>query len=182
MINMLASLHVRPPKPKQEDPDKNNFAMDTGLCMPCVEDSLFGDDEDVDMELADLDDPIVGVDRVLFDENGPSALPAQPLASPPTMTPSEFLKHCLTHLPYHPGCPICAASRRPNTQHGKSNEASRTIPFLAADYGFIRSSLDDKADMQPVLVLRVLPYKLLFSSIVPVKGLGVDVAAACKCS
>ena len=31
--------------------------------------------------------------------------------------------------------------------------------------------------MQTVLVLRVLPYKLLFSSIVPVKGLDMDVAA-----
>ena len=69
------------------------------------------------MSLADVDDPIVGVEHVLEDENGPGALPARSLASPPSMTPAAFLRHCLTHVPYHPGCPICAATRKPNTQH-----------------------------------------------------------------
>ena len=92
------------------------------------------------------------------------------------MTPAAFEKHCLTHLPYHPGCPICAATRRPNDQHRKSHESARTVPLLVGDYGFIRSSMDDKSLLQTVVVLRILPYKLLFASVVPVKGLDMAVA------
>ena len=149
----------------------------TLLCAPCVgEDSLFGDDEAVDLELAMLDDPIVGVERVLADEHGPGALAPKPLPTPPSMTPAAFHRHCLTHLPYHPGCPICAASRRPNTQHRRSHEHDRVIPLLVGDYGFVRSSLDSKELIQNLLVLRILPYKLLYAAIVPVKGLDQTVA------
>ena len=147
--------------------------LDRVLCRPCVD---VGGDDDVDTDLALLEDPIVGVERVLSDQNGPGAIDAKPLASPPSMSPAAFARHCLTHLPYHPGCPICAATRRPNTQHRKSNEASRIIPLLVGDYGFVRSSLDEKGDLQTVLVLRILPYKLLVASVVPVKGLDQAVA------
>ena len=49
--------------------------------------------------------------------------------------------------------------------------------MLVGDYGFIRSSHDSKADLQTVLILRVLPYKLNFATIVPVKGIDQLVAA-----
>ena len=71
------------------------------MCRPCVD---VGDDEDVDVDLAQLDDPIVGVEQVLADQHGDGALDAQPIASPPSMTPAAFFKHCLAHLPYQPGC------------------------------------------------------------------------------
>ena len=174
---MLHSPPVRPSQPEGEATKPDSCTFDPGICMPCVEDeSLFGVDDDVDFKLADLNDPIVGVERVIADENGPGAISAQPLACPPSMTPAAFLKHCLTHLPYHPGCPICAATRKPNAQHRRSHEASRVIPLLVGDYGFVRSSLDSKDDLQTVLVLKVLPYKLSFASIVPVKGLDQMVA------
>ena len=163
---MLQSRPVRPPHLPGEE--ANTEAFDPGLCRPCVD---VGEDEDVNFDLADLDDPIVGVEHVLSDKDGAGALEAQPLSSPPSMTPAAFARHCLTHLPYHSGCPICVASKRPNAAHFKSHESSRTIPLLVGDYGFIRSSLDEKTQMQNVLVLRVLPYKLNFETIAPVKGL-----------
>ena len=70
------------------------------MCQPCAGDNLlYGDDEDVDTDLALLDVPIVGAERVLADQHGLDALEARALTSPPTMTPAAFLKHCPTHLP-----------------------------------------------------------------------------------
>ena len=159
--------------------------MDKLLCGICEEDeplfgkhacAVVGEDDDVNFDLALLDDPIIGIERVISDKNGSGALDPKPLSSPPSMTPAAFMKHCLTHLPYHPGCPICAATRRPNVQHRKSHEAARVIPLLVGDYGFVRSSLDDAQDLQYVPVLRCIPYKLLMASSVPVKGLDQAVA------
>ena len=175
MISMVSRVPVRPPTDESENSGAHSLAEDM-LCMPCVEENLFGEDEDPDLKLADLDDPIVGVERVLSDQHGPGALEAQPLATPPSMTPAAFLKHCLTHLPYHPGCPVCAASRRPNTQHRRSHEHTRVIPLLVGDYGFVRSSLDDKTNLQTAIVLRVLPYNLSFACVVPANGLEQEVA------
>ena len=53
----------------------------------------------VDAKHAVMDDPIVGHSGILFDENGPAARQATPLASQPTMTPLEKEIHDLTHLP-----------------------------------------------------------------------------------
>ena len=169
---MMCPEPVRPPHSFGEDSNQDSNDLDTMLCAPCVDDEpLIGDkmsdfagiDEDVDTDLAMLDDPIVGVERVTADKNGPGALTARALPTPPSMTPAAFMRHCLTHLPYHPGCPICAATRRPNTQHRRSHEHSRLIPLLAGDYGFVRSSMDPKEHLKTVLVLRIIPYKLICS-------------------
>ena len=105
-----------------------------------------------------FNDPIVGIDKTLLDENGLGALEPKGLATPPSMTPAERAKHNLTHLPFHPGCPICLATRRPNSQHRRTNEHERVIPLLVADYCFVKSSGDE--NLQTVLVLRLYPYKL----------------------
>ena len=47
---------------------------------------------------------------------------------------------------------------------------------MVGDYGFLRSSTDSKDNLQTVLVLRVLPYKLNFATVVPHKGLDQLVA------
>ena len=166
---MLRSHPVSPPANTEGDPGTDPSGDDSSLvCQPCAVD--YGIDEDVDVDLALFDDPIVGVERVVADQHGPGAIAARPLSSPPSMTPAAFEKHCLTHLPYHPGCPICAATRKPNLQHRNSHEASKVITLLVEDYGFIRSSLDDKQHLQIVLVLRILPYNLLFASCCPCQG------------
>ena len=91
------------------------------------------DPEVVNMKHAMMDDAIVGVEQIISDENGPGAREPIPLASPQAMTPAQLAKHVLTHLPPHPGCPICKACRTPNTAHLASHESERVIPLLVGD-------------------------------------------------
>ena len=57
-----------------------------------------GDDADPKMALAS--EPIVGMERITYDEKtGPGALAARPLPSPKSMTPLQRSVHDLTHLP-----------------------------------------------------------------------------------
>ena len=131
------------------------------------------EEEEVDMKKALLADPIVGTKSVVMDQHGPGAISAKPLASPPSMTPKERAIHNLTHLPYHPGCAICAATRRANSMHLRSHEHTRVVPMMAGDYCFMRF-VDEKCT-QPVLVLRLYPYKLFFAMVVPRKGIDLFV-------
>ena len=131
------------------------------------------EEEIVDMKTALPSDPITGVEQILLDEHGPGALEARPLSSPPTMTPAQRAKHNLTHLPYHPGCAICVATRRPNTMHMRSHEDSRVIPLLVADYCFRRFAGDTST--VPTLVMRLYPYKLFFCCVVPQTGVELSV-------
>ena len=63
------------------------------------------DDEYVDRSLAVTSEPIIGTDKVMFDDaTGPSALEARPLPSPKGMGVQQRAVHNLTHLPYGPSC------------------------------------------------------------------------------
>ena len=84
-------------------------------CCPVVirdGESVKGDDEeDVNPKHAVLSDPIVGMDKVTWEDGkGPGAIAAKPLPSPKPMTDAQRRIHDLTHLPYEPGCPICVMS------------------------------------------------------------------------
>ena len=70
---------------------------DQDLCQPCAVDE--DEEELVDFGKALINDPIVGVEQVVLDEQGPGALEAVPMKSPPSMSPAQWAKHCLTHLP-----------------------------------------------------------------------------------
>ena len=87
--------------------------------MPDDQQLNIGDeDELVDEGKALVHEPIVGVDKVVFDEaTGSGALAARPLPSPKGMTMKQREVNDLTHLPYDPSCEICVSCRRPNTQH-----------------------------------------------------------------
>ena len=135
------------------------------LCQECEPPE---DDVDVDLKQALFNDPIVGEGQTLLDENGPGAIQPKPLATPPSMTPLERAIHNLTHLPYHPGCPICVSTRRPNSHHRNSHEHLRTIPLLVADYCFVKTTGDVK--LQTILVLRLYPYRLFYAIAVPAEG------------
>ena len=125
MIATFQQMPVSPPNFSGETSDQDSNECEPLLCAPCsVQGNALvggtwegGIEEEVDTDLAMLDDPIVGVERVLVDQHGAGAIEAKPLSTPPSMTPAAFMKHCLAHLPHHPGCSTCAASRRPNTQH-----------------------------------------------------------------
>ena len=127
------------------------FSEDESLCQPCAVQG--GDGEDVDLKEALFDDPIIGSGHTLCDSNGLGALEPRALASPPSMTPAARANHNLTHLPYHPGCPLCVATRRPNAHHRRSHEGDRVIPLLVADDCFIKATGD--VVIQTVVVLRL---------------------------
>ena len=120
------------------------------------------------MTLAALDDPIVGVEQVVLDANGPGARQPRPLPSPKPMTHAQKVIHDLSHLPHDPVCPICAAGRGVNLPHPISHEHMRVIPLLVADYCFIRFAGD--ASLQTVLVLWLYPCKLMCGCCVKRKG------------
>ena len=96
------------------------------------------EDEAVDGGKAMVNDPIIGMDRVVFDDKtGPGALDALPLPSPKGMTPAKRAIHDITHLPYDPSCEVCVSCRRPNTHHtSMSKSAERSVPLLVGDYCF----------------------------------------------
>ena len=65
---------------------------------------VVGDDEVVDPKMAMWSEPIVGIDKVVYDDATRSgAIPARPLTSPKTMSATQRAVHDPTHLPYHPG-------------------------------------------------------------------------------
>lgn len=137
--------------------------------MPDDQLGVVDEDELVDESKALMKEPIVGVDKVVFDEaTGSGALPARPLPSPKGMTMKQREIHDLTHLPYDPSCEICVSCRRPNTQHRTVSNPERSVPLLVADYAFPKHSED--AEPLTVLVVRVFPYKLFMCCAVSAKG------------
>ena len=83
------------------------------------------------------------------------------------MTPEQWARHNLTHLPYHPACPFCIAGKRNNTPHRHST-TDRKLPLLHSDYGFLRDNLAD--DLSPFLGVYVKPWKLYWAIPVDIKG------------
>ena len=127
------------------------------------------DDEYVDRSLAVMGEPIVGVDKVVFDEEtGPGALAARPMTSPKGMSALQRAIHDLTHLSYDPSCEICCSCRRPNTQHRSLPATVRAVPLMVGDYAFPKHS--DETTPLTLLVIRVYPFKLFFCCVVPSKG------------
>ena len=117
-----------------------------------------GEEEVVDSKMAVLGEPIIGIERVVYDDTtGPGALSARPLTSPKSMSAMQRAIHDLTHLPYDPSCEICVSTRRPNTHHRSLKMSEREIPLIVGDYCFPKHS--DEADPLTVLVIRVYPYK-----------------------
>ena len=56
-----------------------------------------------------------------------------PMKAPREMTPDEWARHVVTHLPYNCSCPHCVAGKKPNLHHRRS-KTERRIPHLVADY------------------------------------------------
>ena len=84
------------------------------------------DDHVVDLKgVAVLGEPIVGVEVVTLDGNGPGVRPAIGLPSPNEPTPAARAAHNLTHAKYETWCPYCVASRRPNDQHRVQHQDER---------------------------------------------------------
>ena len=127
------------------------------------------DEEEVDRSLAMTSEPIIGMDKVIYDEEtGPGALDARPLPAPKGMSAKQRAIHDLTHLPYDPSCEICTSCRRPNSQHRSVPASERAVPLMVGDYAFPKHS--DEAEALTLLIIRVYPFKLYFCCAVPSKG------------
>ena len=79
----------------------------------------------------------------------------------------EFATHCATHIPMGPACIDCAAATRPNDQH-RCSPGGRRIPRLASDDGFLTKQSTNES--VPYLVVYVLPWRVVFTSVADVKG------------
>ena len=127
------------------------------------------DEEEVDRSLAMTGEPIIGMDKVVYDEEtGPGALDVRPMPAPRGMSAKQRAVHDITHLPYDPNCEICTSCRRPNTHHRSVSSSERAVPLMVGDYAFPKHS--DESDTLTLLVIRVYPYKLFFCCAVPSKG------------
>ena len=127
------------------------------------------DEEELDPKSVVVDDLIAGEGIVTLDKNGPGAVQPKQIPGPKEMSKSERERHFAAgHLPYDPRCEICISSKKPNAPHVKSHESDRTIPLLVGDYGFMKDGSDD--ENVTVLVLKLYPFRLIFSCIVPSKG------------
>ena len=81
-------------------------------------DGLDLDDEVQDLHgRAVLDDPIVGREVTILDDNGPGAVAVRPLPSPRQPSALEMARHFILHVPYAAWCPFCVAHRKPNHHH-----------------------------------------------------------------
>ena len=149
---------VNPALRFQPSPDQKDAG---GLADQPLDDEI----RDGDAELGDI---IVGKDPV-----DPRTHKMAPLPLPKLMTPAEYAKHCVTHLPYHPGCPFCLQARRPNSHHRRCASKTRTLPHVVADYGFLRCRDEDLVTM---LVVYIRPWKLYWSTVCSVKGPEMSVA------
>ena len=96
-----------------------------------------------------------------------------PLPLPKLMTPAEYARHVVTHMPYHPGCPFCVMGRRPNSHHRRRPSKARAIPHVVADYGFLKCRDEDLVTM---LVVYISPWKIYVSTVCDVKGPEFSVA------
>ena len=82
--------------------------------------------------------PLLG-DEQISAEDGSVVRDVKGMPAPRQPTRDEVSRHNITHLPYRSWCPICVASRRPNSSHRTSkNSTSRSIPVFVADYCFVR--------------------------------------------
>ena len=125
--------------------------------------------DQADPSRAQVGEPIVGVETEIWSpETGPAARSARPLPSPKAPTPAAVARHRLTHLPYCGWCPICLATKRPNSHHRRASDIGRMIPFLVADFAYGRNSGDDQ--LACVLVVRVYPLGIYWACTVDQKG------------
>lgn len=118
------------------------------------------DYEVVDWSLAVTGEPIIGTDKIIYDDaTGPGALDVRPMPSP---------IYDITHLPYDPSCEICVSTRRPSTQHRALKPSVRAVPLMVGDYAFPKHS--DESEPLTLLVTRIYQFKLFFCCAIPCKG------------
>ena len=116
----------------------------------------------------------------MADDEGKKAEKVQPLPIPHQLTLSEYRDHCVTHFPYHSGCPHCLEGRGREFGHRRREKALGEVPIVSFDYVFLSDKEDiiDQAGFEAageeavkVLVVRDDKSKSVFGHVIPKKGL-----------
>ena len=127
----------------------------------------------VDPSHAQLDEPIVGTEAVMWDKDqGAGARAARALPPPKAPSAAAWARHKLTHMPYCAWCPICVAAKRPNHHHRRYKQPERLISFPVADYGYARNTGEDARVC--IVVVKVYPLGIFWASVVEGKGMHDD--------
>ena len=102
--------------------------------------------------------------------------------SPCMPSKADIEKHnAAGHLPYRNWCPICVWGRGKEDAHKRSEEHSE-LPLFICDYCFLTSKPEEGAENREVdekitiFVIKEHNSKMLFSSVVPRKGLETEIA------
>ena len=104
--------------------------------------------------------------------------------TPATPTVDELKMHNVSHLPFRAWCAHCVAGRGTSVAHRMPADKQYTKPVVAADYAFLSGSAEaGHASESPVLVLKCRDTKMIFSRLLPSKGLShpYNAKAAAEC-
>ena len=93
-------------------------------------------------------------------QHAPCQSPRLPLQQPGPGIASQ--------LPCCRWCPVCISTTKPNHHHRRNRNCTRFIPFLVADYCYIRNSSDDQ--LICLLVMKIYPFGLILAVVVDNKG------------
>ena len=117
-------------------------------------------------------EPIVGARPAVLHETE-----AKPIKSPKEMSPEDFARHCVTHIPFSDACWYCLCAKKSNLPHHRS-PGGRTIPLVVADYGFL--TMESTQETVPYLVVQVRPWRIMFATVVDVKGVDTHTHTPCS--
>ena len=112
-----------------------------------------------------------GDEEVVNVESGEAIQRAEALPEPKVPTKAEIDAHNVNHLPYRSWCPWCVMARRRNSPHlrAQSRLSQRNVPFLVADYCYMRDCQDE--ELATTLVAKLYPAKAMLAIVVDQKGL-----------
>ena len=89
---------------------------------------------------------------------------------------AEVEAHEATHLPFRIWCEVCVAGRRDNPAHLRVPREPGGVPEVGFDYAFVRREAEEET--VTLLVMKDRDSRAIRAWVVPVKGVGADMAHA----
>ena len=101
---------------------------------------------------------------------------AKKARDPGAPTRAEVEEHAATHLPFRIWCEECVAGRRDNPVHLRVPREPGGVPEVGFDYAFVRRESEEET--VTLLVMKDRDSRAIRAWVVPVKGVGADMAHA----
>ena len=99
-------------------------------------------------------------------------------------TKAEREQHEITHMPYRSWCEHCVRGKAVGGHHHRRipEDMEGRIPMISMDYMYMRTSISDDGDhdTMPILVIRDMGTRMIFSFAVPQKGVDTYAVRRCK--